>query len=107
MHETIGCAFRTIDLAGIGQVVAGKGAAGTAKNLLAFGFVVLDELAERILLRLAQPFALRQGTGPVQNAPRIQKRRQDFLVQAVSGITVHLDHGMTEVLFHKFFQQNC
>ena len=77
------------------------------KNLLAFGFVVLDELAERILLRLAEPFALRQGTGPVQNAPRIQKRRQDCLVEAVSGITVHLDHGMTEVLFHKFFQQNC
>ena len=78
---------------------------GPQKILTAFEFVVLDELAEGIFLRLAQPFALRQGTGPVQNASRIQKRRQDFLVQAVSGIAVHLDHGVTEVLFHKFFQQ--
>ena len=83
--------IRTISLAGLGQVVADEGAAGTAKNLMAFEFVVLDELAEGIFLRFAQPFALRQGTGPVQNASRIQKRRQDFLVQAVSGIAVHLE----------------
>ena len=67
----------------------------------------LDELAEGIFLRSLQPFALGQGPGPVQNAPRIQKRRQDFLVQAVSRIVVYLHHRVTEVLFHKSFQQMC
>ena len=82
------------------------GTPGPQKILMAFEFVGFDELAEGSFLRFAQPIAFHQGTGPVQNASRIQKRRQGILVQVVSGLAIYLKHGVMEVLYHKFFQQN-